>query len=207
MRTRSLTAAVCAVLTASLTGGCSSGDATPAATATPTPSATADVPPALELETDVVSGSACFAGLRKPGRSELAWLDFTWRADADLESFEPRLIGARGVRLVGDSWTVPPVNFGGRIAVGGQATWHGWKKAVSGPQVVVDQGGPTWSWSPIEGETGLLVLHVRVDPDVLDTPQGGGVDAVALDYVTGTGEKGTAELDINDTWYGERSCD
>lgn len=43
------------------------------------------------------------------------------------------------------------------------------------------------------GRDRLLVLHVRVDPDVLD-------------YLTAVGEAGTAEVDVNDTWCGEQGC-
>ena len=159
--------------------------------ATPTPAdaqATAVAP--LILHGDG-AGSSCLAA---DASTDLAYFDISWEATTDLDSVRFTLTDPSGVRQVGGGLTVPPVNFGGRIDYGGSVPWDEHAKVLDNRWVSWPQHRSVWTWSPVEGETGLLVLHLRVDRSALDTPRGASFDGVTAHYRTSDGNKGSASV-------------
>lgn len=194
-------ASVVAVVVAVLTSvtGCAGGDEpAPAGTrASTTQSAT---PTSVDAQATGVaplilhgdgSGSSCLAA---DASTDLAYFDVSWEATTELDSVRFTLTDPIGVRQVGSGLTVPPVNFGGRIDYGGSVPWADHAKVLDNRWVSWPQHRSVWTWSPIEGETGLLVLHLRVDRSALDTPQGASFDGVTASYRTSDGSKGSVSV-------------
>lgn len=208
-------AAMAAFLTVPLVAsGCSSGDADPepaAATVTVTETVSAepgepeesDELEPLVLNIDAGAGRTCFTP-QTP--RDMAWFDVTWKANEDLESFSFKLIDPVGVKLAGGGVIVPPVNFGGRIDFGGTASWESRATVLDSRMVSWTQRSPIWSWTPIEGQTGLLVLHLRLDDAILDQPGGGGFDGVTARYRTDDGETGTVTADARNAYQYRKRC-
>lgn len=192
--------------------GCSSGDADAepaAATVTVTETASAEPAPAeAELEPLVLSiggppGSTCFT---PSAARDLAWFDVTWKANTDLDSFSFELIDPVGVKQVGDGMIVPPVNFGGRIDFGGASSWDKRAEVLDDKFLFWSQRAPVWEWVPIEGQSGLLVLHLRLDEAVLEQPGGGGFDGVVATYRTEDGTTGTVRAEAPNAYQLRNRC-
>lgn len=206
-------AAVAAFLIVPLAAsGCSSGDADAgpaAATVTVTETASAEPPPAeaelepLVLNMDEAPGSVCFSPAVP---RDLAWFDVTWKANTDLDEFSFELIDPVGVKQVGGGLIVPPINFGGRIDFGGASSWDQRAKVLDDKVLFWSQRDAVWSWVPIEGQSGLLVLHLRLDDKVLEQPGGGGFDGVEATYRTADGETGTVRAEVRNAYRIGKRC-
>lgn len=179
-------AAVAAFLTLPLAACSSEGsepsaDAPAPATTTVTVTETASAEPdPLEVTLDS-GGSICYSSGSVP---DIAWFDVTWKANVPLDSLRFELIDPVNVRQVGPAVTVPPTNFGGRIDFGGATAWDDRAEVLDDKFVSWVQRGPLWTWSPIDGESGLLVLHLRMKGT-------GGFGGVTAEYRTGEGETGS----------------
>ena len=143
--------------------------------------------PSLELTASTVSSKGC---AERPRIHDWAWMDVQWRANQDLESFSFSLVDPVGVELVGDPITVPPVNFGGRIDESGDLDWS--NRATFGDSRLIQWGSrdTTTFWTPIEGQTGILVMHLRVTGR-------GTFSGVQADYTTAAGETGAVTVDTS----------
>lgn len=187
---------VLAVLT--LVTGCAGGDEP--APASPRPSAAQPTPadaqaPAvapLILHGDGASSSC----LDADASTDLAYFDVSWKATTDLDSVRFTLIDPIGVRQVGAGLNVPPVNFGGRIDYGGSVPWDEHAEVLDNRWVSWPQHRSVWTWTPIEGETGLLVLHLRVDRSALNTDEGASFGGVTAYYRTSDGSKGSVSVHV-----------
>ncbi|MCB0893871.1 MAG: hypothetical protein H6529_02240 [Nocardioides sp.] len=188
------------VLASALLAGCSSSDdgdagtgpdpdAASTAAGSPSPSAT-DEPALLTLSADA-TGTTCFAD----GVPDLAWFEVQWRSLAELDSFRFDLVGSHGVRTIGSGWIVPPVNYGGRIDYSGSALWQGWRRAINDRVLSASQMDQVAFWVPSEGQSGLLVLHLRFDPKVVDHG-GATIDGVRATYRTNDGRTGETTVHI-----------
>jgi len=193
---RAILGALLAALIPGTLSACSSddgGDDASAPTKTVTVTAEPDPEP-LTLTTENVRTKACFDD---PAPADVAWLDVQWQAHVDLDEFSFELTGAKGVTQVGSAETVPPVNFGGRIGFSGEVTWEGHRKYLANN--VSDITGSNIESAdlktPIEGETGLVILHLRFDPKVLGTEKGGRLAGVKASYTTVEGEEGEVRVD------------
>ncbi|MBZ5741370.1 hypothetical protein [Nocardioides mangrovi] len=207
---RAVLAAACGVLALA---GCSSDPDEPESTgaspssatseASPSTSAVAEAEPALELTTGTIREHDCVEPADRI--LDLAWFDVMWRAHEDLDSFHFRLVDSDGAKAIGPGFTVPPVNFGGRIDYSGALRWDGWRRGINDRMLSTIQMGSVVFWSPIEDETGLLVLHLRFDPRALraDGVHIGGVEAT---YRTADGETGTASVDTDLRWVERDRC-
>lgn len=165
-----------ACLTALVATGCTDQDETP--TSDPTPATAGSAPstrgtgfdpedrtvtvkePAFTVETSAQRQATCYDA----GSADIASIDYSWKAATDVTVTDVELVDARGVRLVGAAQTVPPVNRGGEIPLGGEFTW-GKPHPTAGSRFVF--------WGERErvdfhtfsaGETGLFVLHLRYSP-------------------------------------------
>jgi hypothetical protein len=156
-----------------LTAGCTSSDDSSAAPPRTTPSSSTPAPRAgfdpetgtvtrVEAAFSVQTGNVRTRACYEPRSSELASIDYTWRAAADVEVTEVELIDGTGIRLVGTPVTVPPVNYGGRIDLGGELTWAGHEKRLAGNHLLSWPGHESVADHVFSrGQTGLFVLHVR----------------------------------------------
>lgn len=204
------TAAPLALISAlAMLGGCSddasdeSSPASPQAPATgptgqtdPTVSSAADATPALRLHTSDAGGSVCVASRIR----DYAWFDVTWKATEDLESMAFDLPGAEHVRAVGDALTVPPVNYGGRIDYSGATSWTGRADLGKDRQISWSQRDTVWSWTPVKGQTGLLVLHLRFDGEPAR------IDRVRARWTTQDGRTGSTEVAVPERWRFGPGC-
>lgn len=192
---RAISGAVLAALIPAVLSACSSdseGNDEPAASATVTVTATPDPEP-LTLIAEAIESTHCFTD-GPPG--DLAWYGLQWKANADLDEFSFEITGGEGVTQVGSAKTVPPVNFGGRIDTGGTSTWDGHRKFVrESPFLMGENLDSADFWSPTAGQTGLVVLRLRFDPDVLATEKGGRFDGLRAIYTTQDGETGEAHVE------------
>ena len=216
-RTRGLMTAVSALALA-MTAGCTSGSpdtpaSSPRSSGTSASTGTGrgfdaatgevtTVQPALRVETGNRRSRACYEGASR----DLASLDYSWHAATDVHVTRVELIDPEGVRLLGTPVTVPPVNYGGRLDLGGELTWKGHERLLAGNRLL--------SWPLRErldtadlsaGQSGLFVLHVRRSPGrgvshglrvTYTVPHGGGektYDAEARDQsswrVVGPGQR------------------
>jgi len=149
-----------------------------------------DEPALLTLSADPV-GTTCFAD----EIPDLAWFEVRWKSLAQLDSFRFELVGSRGVKSVGSGWIVPPVNYGGRIDYSGSALWDGWRQALNDRLLSTSQMDRVDSWVPDKGQSGLLVLHLRFDPKVVDHG-GATIEGVRATYETADGQTGEATVHI-----------
>jgi hypothetical protein len=132
---------------------------------------------------------------------DLAYFDVSWKSDADLESLTLRLTNPVGVKqVVADTLNVPPRNFGGRIDLGGSAAWKDRAKVLDDPALMWPRADDLWAWSPAEGESGLGVLHIRVDDRAIGTPEGASFDGVTATYRTVSGDAGSVSLRTPNTF-------
>lgn len=199
-----LGALLAALITATLSA-CSSDDDDGGGSTAPTETVTveAEADP-LVLRTDNIRTTHCWDD-EPPG--ELAWYDVQWRAGVDLEEFSFSLTGAEGVRLVGAPKTVPPVNFGGRIDYSGTSTWEPHKRLIRRANAVNGFNLDSVDfWSPLAGETGLLVMHLRFDPDALASAAGARLGGVSAAYTTADGETGEASVDTRNVFRTGKRC-
>lgn len=127
--------------------------------------------------------------------ANLAFFDISWEATTDLDSLKFRLTNAHGVRQLDNSLNVPPVNFGGRIDYSGASAWDQRVQVLNNRFLLWPQHGPLWTWSPIKGETGLPVLHLRVDQRRANSDEGAGFDGVTALYRTADGARGSTAID------------
>ena len=182
-----------------VTGACSSdtsddeaergGSSTNTDTATvPSADVSSDAPaepvaadPPLELDVTTLKTDGC---AERPRVHDWAWMDVQWKAHQDLENISVSLVDARGVTLIVSPINVPPVNFGGRIDESGEYDWE--NRAGIGDSRFVEwmARGTLDFWSPMEDETGMLVLHLRVTGR-------GTFTGVKVDYTTLDGEPGS----------------
>ena len=80
---------------------------------------------------------------------DLAWFDVTWRTETDVDGFTVELVDADGITKVGPALTVPPVNVGGQIALGGTSTWDGRRDVLGGSGLIFyGDAGDTDSATP-----------------------------------------------------------
>lgn len=159
--------------------------------ATPTEAPTAAVDPPLVLSAATVKSKGC---AERPRVHDWAWMDVQWKANQDLESFSFSLVDAQGVEMIGEPVNVPPVNFGGRFSESAEIDWD--TRADIGDSRFLEwrSRGTTDFWSPIEDESGLLLLHLRVTGR-------GTFSGVQADYTTLDGETGSV---VADTSYDRR---
>lgn len=141
-----------------------SGTHADAATTAQTPAqadaSAAAVEPALELS-GVDNVDTC---MEPDASRNLAFFDVTWKANTDLNSIDFGLVNPVGVKQVAaDTLNVPPKNFGGRIDYSGSASWKSRMRALNDEILMVSRAGDMWSESPIDGETGLAVMHIKFD--------------------------------------------
>ncbi|GAA1125065.1 hypothetical protein [Nocardioides aquiterrae] len=217
-----LRAATAVLLTAAVvlgSAGCSGSDSSDSdeAGGAPTPSATSATteqstdqtgttpgPAPLALTSGGPSGSIC---LLPSAARDLAWFDVTWKAGADLDALRFRLTDPVGVRQrVGDTINVPPVNFGGSIAYGGSASWPERAKALDTRTTSWAEHAPMWTWSPAEGETGLVVLHLVLDEKALHSKQGASFSGIRATYRTADGAAGSVAVPAQATFRARARC-
>ncbi|MDP3894003.1 hypothetical protein [Nocardioides sp.] len=149
-------------------------------------------PEPLTLSHPAGEGAICFAD-RAP--ADMAWYDVRWRANVDLQEFSFEISGAEGVTQVGAARTVPPRNFGGRIDASGIVSWKDHPQVLRrNPHLSGGAVESTLARHPIAGETGMVVLRLRMDPDVLATDAGARFDGVHATYTTGDGEQGQTQV-------------
>lgn len=115
--------------------------------------------PAFGVETSAVRGGACY----EASSADLGSIDYSWKAAADVTVESVELIDAEGVRLVG-AQTVPPVNRGGDIPVGGEFAWGEPGADVGRRFIRWDEREPADQHVYSAGDTGLFVLHLRYAP-------------------------------------------
>lgn len=193
MKTTALTRTGLVGLAAALTlSACTTDPGEPAApevTNTPSETIEADDPRDEDaLAVDIsTTGISC---LNASAPIDLAWFDATWKAHADLGSFSFALTNPVGVKQVGSPVNAPAVNFGGRIDFGGSAAWsRRAKPLLETPLVSWPQRGDTAFWSPMQDQSGLLVFHIRLDPEALASPEGASFDGVTATYSDLDGHK------------------
>ncbi|MCR6030457.1 hypothetical protein GGQ22_03265 [Nocardioides sp. zg-579] len=146
--------------------------------------------PLLALTSSSIRGESCTVG---PPR-DLAWFDVQWEALADLDGFAFELVDPVGVRQVGEGIVVPPVNYGGRIDYSGATTWSGRADIGRSGEVSWVERDPVSSWVPVEGQTGLVVLHLRFD----GTPAS--ISGVRATWAAADGEQGETTVDLDERW-------
>lgn len=162
------------------------GEESATSSSTPEPAGTAAAP----LELSGGGTTEVCAGKRFP--RDLAFFDVSWEAGTDLEFFEIRVDAPEGLRqVVADTLTIPPRNFGGRIAVSGMTAWAERERTLRSPQLALAGGTRLSEESPIEGATGLAVLRLKIDEDALDSASGASFGSVSATYRTVDGETGT----------------
>lgn len=192
MNRATLGALLAALLSTTLSACSDDGDDPAAPTETVTVTASPDAAP-LELTSDTVRDTAC---LGDPALPDLAWFAAQWRADVDLEELAFELVGGRGVEQVGAAETVPPVNYGGAIAFDGTATWAGRRELLASVRTLRGEDvQPADEISPAAGQTGLVVLRLRFDREVLGSAEGGRIEGVRATYTTLDGVEGEVEVD------------
>lgn len=152
--------------------------------------------PALRLHTSDAGGSVCVTSRIR----DYAWFDVTWKATEDLDSMRFDLPGAEHVRPVGDALTVPPVNYGGRIDYSGATSWAGRADLGKDRQISWSQRDTVWSWTPVKGQTGLLVLHLRFDGDPAR------IDRVRARWTTQDGRTGSTKVAVPEKWRFGPGC-
>ena len=210
---RACTASLLATTLALGAAACSGSDSddsgaapTPSVTPTPTKRATGSPTGAapVALTSGGPSGSSC---LTRIAPRDLAWFDVTWKARTDLDSLRFRLTDPVGVgqRLAG-TINVPPVNYGGRIAYGGEAFWPARAKALDTGMTSWVQHAPMWTWSPAQGETGLAVLHIVLDEKALHSRRGASFSGVRATYRTVDGETGSVAVRDRSVYRARPSC-
>lgn len=144
----------------------------------------------LELTTSTVENETCVTG---PER-DYAWFEVSWKALADLEEFSFEIVEPVGVRQVGPGIVVPPVNYGGRIDYSGSTTWSGRADIGQSREVSWIERSPVPDWVPVEGQTGLVVLHLRFDGSPAS------IDGVRATWTTGDGTTGETVVDVPERW-------
>lgn len=152
----------------------------------------------LALSTGTGTSVACSPSGRP--LADLAWFDVTWKATQSLDSFSFSIVDPRGVQQIGGGRTVPPVNVGGSIAYGGSSTWRDRAKGFDSPQTQGSKAEGVALHRPATGETGLLALHLRIDPEVAASPKGATFAAVKATYALPDGTSGQTRLDIDQVW-------
>lgn len=207
------TPAVLALLAVAGLAACTATDAStadPGSTRPASGSASASLKaltPSLRLSTDP-GGQACRIGAITPSWTDLAFAEIDLKADGDLMLESVEALGARGVRLSTDpteSFVVPPVNPGGRIVSSGTVTWADWRSGLPGYGLDVERAEEVQGKDLSAGDTGLLVVHLRVDPEVTDTPRGAELRAVRVAYTSGGSDR-TAVVTVDQHWYGPDDC-
>lgn len=170
---------------------CTTNSGAPAPKVISTPSGTPDTDDGRSHDALTVAiDSTGISCLDERAPIDLAWFDATWQAHAELEAFSFSLTNPVGVEQVGTPVNVPATNYGGRIDIGGSASWSGRAKVLrSTPHVSWPQRGDTAFWSPLEDQTGLLVFHLRLDPEALASPEGVSFDGVTATYRDADGNK------------------
>lgn len=195
------------LLTALLVAGCTGSEATrPRADTTstaPGSAAPGTAATALVLRPGD-EGLSCF----RRAITDLAWFNVTWKAKADLDEVTFRLTETTGVRVIGAPRSVPPRNFGGRIAYGGTSTWPpSAKSGVLDTQVVWSAREDADFLSAGKGQTGLLAFHLRFDDATLAGEQRAELGKVEAEYVTASGETGTAAVDVRQRYsFSRKDC-
>ncbi len=150
------------------------------------------------LDSTVIRGVNCNA---KGGSiDDLAWFDVTWSSETDLDGFTVELVDAHGVTKVGPALTVPPRNFGGDIDFSGASTWDSRKTILDSTSTIGALTEDTETHYVAAGETGLLALHLRFDPEVTHTRTGATIPAIRATYYDADGNAAQTELKINQRW-------
>lgn len=206
-RTRIFPAVVSMALVAVTAGGCSTEDEKPnrgssAAMQTDTPTqvesattagrAGAEDGDLLTIEPSGTERVWCFS---TGALQDLAWFGPTYQANADLETYDVEVVG-ENVSAVGTVYTVPPLNVGGRIATAGAVSWPS-------PQVFEKESQIVWALrddmsfhSASEGETGLLVTHLRFAPGAREAT----VTEVIVRYTTPDGTRHESTVTFKETF-------
>jgi hypothetical protein len=151
------------------------------------------IEPAFAVRTSLRRATICYEG---DGR-DLATIDYTWSAAADVEVKKVELIDPVGVRLVGTPVTVPPVNYGGRIDYGGLIAWKDLGRRLDGNRFVSWPGHESVDLNEFTGgQTGLFALHLRL------AERTGSSHGVRVTYVAPRGGSTTytAEARNDVTW-------
>ncbi|ANH39768.1 hypothetical protein I601_3362 [Nocardioides dokdonensis FR1436] len=183
--------------------GCTGDDGeSPAAAATATATVTVEPgaddeqqaqPVSLELTS---SGTSCFS---RP-QADIAWMDVTWRATRDVATAEFSLVDSDGVRQVGAALDLPPRNVGGTISYGGATTWPPGEVLRRESQVVWAARDSAEQMSLFEGQTGLLLFHLRFDDDVLAGERVADLGAVQVAWTDEDGGTGTTVLPVEQSF-------
>jgi hypothetical protein len=127
-------------------------------TGTPTMSPAA---PVFTVEANTPRAQSCY-DLRS---ADLGSIDYSWRSSGTVSVTDVQLIDAEGVELRQPVQTVPPVNGGGQIPVGGEFLWKFPGKQITGNRFIVwGEREPVDAHVFGDGETGLFLLHLRYLP-------------------------------------------
>ncbi len=188
-----------ALVLASLLTGCTgdgggSPTSSPTATVTATVTATADPveeQEAVRLEA-ASSGTTCYD---RP-YPDLAWFDVTYEASRDVSSIDFTVVGADGLAQVGPTINLPPVNFGGTIAFGGELAWPPGDLVRDARQISWTARSRASSLSLAQGQTGLLMFHLRLDRSVLDGDRTARLGGIRATWREPDGTKGVSELPV-----------
>jgi hypothetical protein len=178
----------------------------PTATVTVTETATPDAAASsAAAPRDAVSVTASSAGTSsfRSDLGDLGWMDATWEAATDVDWVSFRLQG-EGVRTVGAPISVPPVNTGGTIAVGGEFQWPPDHAVRTTRGLSWFQRASTRFLSMSAGDTGLLVFHLRFDEDVVAGEQQARATALRTRWTLPDGTEGEATTPVDQTWSFDR---
>lgn len=217
-RSRAHRAALLAAgLPLALLAACSSdGDAGSAATPTATVTVTETVSPTASPDAadaadasgalqDAVAvqvssaGTSCF----RDDLGDLGWMDATWEAADDVDRVSFRLRG-EGVRSIGVPISVPPVNTGGTIAVGGAFQWPPDRTVTTTTGISWSQRESTRFLSMSRGDTGLLVFHLRFDDEVVAGEERASLSGLRTRWTLADGTRGRATTPVDQTWSFDR---
>ncbi|WP_261820346.1 hypothetical protein [Nocardioides sp. OK12] len=193
-----------AALTALALSACTAeGDGSPAAaptatvTVTTTPASSSDdgdVQDAITIES-MSSGTTCYD---RP-YPDLAWLDVTYEVLRDVEHLDFSLVDSDGVRSIGPAIDLPPTNFGGTIAFGGEYAWPDRAELREQRQVSWAGRNRVDFYSATEGRTGLLMFHLRFDDDVLAGERAAEIGTVRATWSGEDEPEGQVEVPVEQT--------
>jgi hypothetical protein len=159
--------------------------------------------PPLEL----LGGGTSHTCLEPIAARDLAYFNIEWKANTDLDSIRFKLTNPDGVEQVArDTINVPPMNFGGRIDYGGFAVWDDRAKALDYKFLSWSQADDMLFKFAGPDETGLVVLHLKLDEKALDSPAGATFDGVTARYHTADGETGTVSIDDRNKFRAQGRC-
>lgn len=153
--------------------------------------------------TTTARGASCFDG----AIADYGWFNAQWEAHVDLDAVRFRLTGNTGVKTVGSPTTVPPVNFGGRIDYGGMVDWADQSPLATDRFVYWPDRDDADFLSPIEGQTGLLLFHLRFPQATVDGDQDASLGDLVAEYTQADGTAGTVTLPIDQDYrFDDSGC-